>query len=75
MDPIQVFQSITLLGIVKVMLIILLIVYNIFAGLMMKQIVAMTKAVTMKDDFIIRLVGIIHFGFALFVLLLAIIIL
>lgn len=75
MDPIQVFQSITLLGIVKVMLVILLIVYNIFAGLMMKQIVAMTKAVTMKDDYLIRLVGVIHFGFALFVLLLAIIIL
>ena len=75
MDPIQVFQSITLLGIVKVMLIMLLVVYNIFAGLMMKQIASMTRAVTMKDDFLIRLVGIIPFGFALFVLLLAIIIL
>lgn len=75
MNLFNIIQSITLLGIVKVMLIILLIVYNIFAGLMMKQIGAMTRAVTMKDDFIIRLVGIIHFGFALFVLLLAIIIL
>lgn len=75
MNLFNIIQSITLLGIVKVMLIILLIVYNIFAGLMMKQIGAMTRAVTMKDDFLIRLVGIIHFGFALFVLLLAIIIL
>ncbi|EKD80212.1 MAG: hypothetical protein ACD_40C00178G0003 [uncultured bacterium] len=75
MDPISILQSITLLGIIKVMLIMLLGVYAVFAGLMMRQIVAMTKAVTMKDDFIVRALGILNFGFALLILFLAIIIL
>ncbi|MFH1244177.1 MAG: DUF5657 family protein [bacterium] len=75
MDPLAVLQSITLLGVVKVMLIMLLGVYCIFAGLMMRQIVAMTRAVTMKDDFVVRVLGALHFGFALLILLLAIIIL
>lgn len=75
MDPIQVLQSITLLGVVKVLLIVLLGVYSLFAGLMMKQITAMTRAVTMKDDFIVRVVGGLHFGLALLILLLAIIVL
>ena len=75
MDPISIIQSITLLGIVKLLIVLLLIVYAIFAGLMMKQIAAMTKAVTMKDDFIMRLLGAIHFGFAILVLLLALILL
>jgi len=57
------------------MLIMLLGVYAVFAGLMMRQIVAMTKAVTMKDDFIVRALGILNFGFALLILFLAIIIL
>lgn len=75
MDPLNVLQAITLLGIFKVMLIVLLGVYAVFAGLMMKQIGAMTKAVTMKDDFLIRLLGLIHFVFAVLVLLVAIILL
>lgn len=75
MDLISVVQSVTILGIFKVMLIILLGVYALFAGLMMKQIGAMTRAVTMKDDFIIRILGIVNFGLALFVLFIAIIIL
>ena len=75
MDPIQVLQSITILGVVKVLLIVLLGVYSLFAGLMMKQITAMTRAVTMKDDFVIRVLGALHFGFALFILLLSIIVL
>jgi uncharacterized membrane protein len=72
MDPLNALQSITLLGIFKVMLIVLLGVYGVFAGLMMRQIGAMTKAVTMKDDFLIRLLGLIHFVFALLVLFVAI---
>ena len=75
MDPITVLQSVSILGIVKVMILMLLIVYNVFAGLMMKQVFAMTRAVTMKDDFLIRALGIFHFGFALLVLVLAIIVL
>ena len=33
--------------------------------LMMKQVSAMTKAVTMRDDFVIRILGILNFGFAI----------
>mgnify|MGYP001600701060 CR=1 FL=1 len=66
---------ITLLLIFKILIVILLLVYVIFAGLMMVQIKAMTKAVSMKDDFTIRWIGILHFGFAILVLLMAIFIL
>lgn len=75
MDPISFLQSITLLSIVKVLLVILLGVYAIFAGLMMTQIGAMTRAVVIKDGFIMKTLGFIHFGFALLVLLGAIFIL
>lgn len=75
MDPIALLQSITLLSIVKVLLVVLLGVYAIFAGLMMTQIGAMTRAVVIKDGFIIKTLGYLHFGFALLVLLSAIFIL
>lgn len=75
MDPITILESITLLGIAKVLIVILLLVYVVFALLMMKQITAMTKAVTMKDDFVIRILGMLNFGFAVFVLLIALFIL
>ena len=65
MDVITIAQSITLLGIFKVMLVVLLIVYTIFALLMMKQVGAMTRAVTMKDDAVIRVLGLVHFIFPL----------
>jgi len=64
--------SITFLSVVKVMLVTLLIVYAVFAMLMMRQVAAMTKAVTMRDDYVIRILGVLNFGFAVFVLLLAI---
>ena len=66
---------ITILLIFKILIVILLLVYVIFAGLMMVQIKAMTKAVSMKDDLIIRWIGILHFGFAILVLLMAVFIL
>lgn len=66
---------ITILLIFKVLIILLLLVYMVFAGLMMMQIKAMTKAITMKDDYIIRGLGILNFGFAILVLLMAIFIL
>jgi hypothetical protein len=75
MDLISLLQSITLLSIVKVLLVMLLGVYLIFAGLMMTQIGAMTRAVVIKDGFIIKTLGIIHFTFALLILLGAIFIL
>lgn len=75
MDFITFFQSITLLDITKVLLVSLLLVYMLFALLMMKQISAMTKAVTMKDDVIIRTLGVLNFVFATVVFLIAIFIL
>lgn len=75
MDFITFFQSITLLDITKVLLVLLLLVYMLFALLMMKQISAMTKAVTMKDDVIIRTLGVLNFVFATVVFLIAIFIL
>jgi hypothetical protein len=57
------------------MLVTLLTVYTVFALLMMRQVSAMTKAVAMKDDYIIRVLGVLNFGFAIFVLLMAVFIL
>ena len=75
MDIITVVQSITFLGVVKFLMVILLLVYSVFALLMMKQVSAMTNAVTMRDDFVIRILGILNFGFAILVLLMAVFIL
>lgn len=75
MDILNTIQSITFLDIVKFLIVVLLLVYSIFALLMMKQVSAMTKAVTMRDDFVIRLLGILNFVFAIVVLMLAIFIL
>ncbi len=75
MDPILILESITLLSITKVLIVILLLVYVIFALLMMKQVSAMTRAVTMKDDFVIRILGVLNFVFAVLVFLIALFIL
>lgn len=75
MDIITLVQSITFLGVVKFLTVTLLLVYSVFALLMMRQVSAMTKAVTMRDDFVIRLLGILNFGFAILVLLMAVFIL
>lgn len=75
MDLMILFQSITILLVVKVLVVILLVVYMIFAGLMMLQIRAMTKAITMKDDYVIRGLGVLHFGFAVLVFLISVFIL
>lgn len=75
MDFITLAQSITFLGILKLLLVILLIVYSVFSLLMMKQVSAMTKAIAMKDDFFIRVLGVLNFCFAIFVLLMAVFVL
>jgi len=62
-----ILESLTFLLFVKVLVVILLFVYLVFAMLMMRQIVAMTRAVAMQDDFIIRIIGILHFVMALIV--------
>jgi len=75
MDALGIIGAITFLDIVKFLIVTLLIVYSVFALLMMRQVAAMTKAVTMRDDFVIRLLGILNFAFAIVVLLLSIFIL
>ena len=60
-----------LLLLVKVLIIILLLVYNIFAILMSRQIGIMTKAVSMKDSGIITMFGYVHLVFAAVVLVIA----
>lgn len=68
-------EGITLLSVVKFLIVVLLLVYGLFALLMMKQISAMTRAVTVRDDFVIRFLGILHFGFAMLTLVIAIMLL
>lgn len=75
MEIIGVFESITFLGIVKFLICVLLGVYGVFSMLMMKQIQAMTRAVQMRDDFMIRILGLLNFVFAIVVLILALVIL
>ena len=72
MDLLSTLEIITFLDIVKFLIVVLLAVYTIFALLMMKQISAMTMAVTMKDDFFIRVLGYLNFGFSLLVLILSV---
>ncbi len=63
----EILDSITFLFVVKVLLMIMFSVYGLFAMLMMRQIAAMTKAVQMQDDYVIRFLGIAHFGFSILV--------
>jgi hypothetical protein len=72
MDIMSLLSSITYLSVTKFLLVSVLTVYSIFALLMMKQVSAMTKAVTIRDDYIIRILGVLNFGFAILVLLMAI---
>lgn len=75
MDLVTLIQGITYLSIVKFLMVVLLAVYAVFALLMMKQVSSMTKAVTMRDDFVIRVLGFLNFAFAVLVLLMAVFIL
>jgi hypothetical protein len=69
------FDNFTILTLVKMLAVILMGVYGIFAGLMAIQIKAMTKAITMKDDYVIQILGILHLIFAILVFLMAVFIL
>lgn len=69
------FDNFTILTLVKLLVVVLLGIYGIFAGLMALQIKAMTKAITMKDDFIIQILGYVHLFFAVLVFLMAVFIL
>ncbi len=75
MELIDLMQSVTLLGVFKVLIVTLLTVYALFAFLMMRQVVAMTNAVMMRDDYVIRIIGVINFVFAILVFLMSVLIL
>lgn len=75
MDILGLVQAITFLGVLKFLIVTLLLVYSVFALLMMRQVGAMTKAVMMQDDFVIRVLGVLNFGFAILVLVMAVLIL
>lgn len=74
-ELLSVFGAITFLGIVKWMVVLGLVVYNIFGYLMMRQVKIMTRAVSMKDDYVIRVLAIAHEVVAVLVLLLSIMLL
>lgn len=75
MEIFDLIQPITMLSIVKFLIVTLLGVYAVFALLMMKQVSAMTKAVQMSDDYVIRILGIVNLGFALLVFIISLLIL
>jgi len=60
-----------ILILVKVLIVLTLLVYNIFAVLMSRQIGIMTKTVSMRDSGIITLFGYVHLVFAILVLVLS----
>lgn len=69
------FETFSLLTLVKILIVVLLTVYMVFAGLMSLQIRAMTRAIVMKDDFLIIVLGLLHFAWAILVFLMAVFIL
>jgi hypothetical protein len=75
MNAMTFLETITLLSIVKLMILMLLSVYAVFAYLMMRQIRSMNRAVNVKDDFVIGILGTGHFVFALLVLFIALLVL
>lgn len=68
-------EGFTLLSLVKLLVVLLLLVYTVFSGLMTTQIASMNKAVKIKDGFVIKVLGYLHLIFATIVLLLAVFIL
>lgn len=74
MDIFALLDGFSFMLLVKILVVTLLGVYAVFALLMMRQIVAMTKAVQMQDDYLIRGLGGLHFIFASVVLVLALLV-
>lgn len=71
----NIVDGFNVLSLVKLLVVLLLIVYVIFSGLMTTQIASMNKAVKIKDGFVIKVLGYLHLIFAAIVLLLAVFIL
>lgn len=69
------FDGFTIFVLVKILMVILLGIYVIIAGLITTQVRAMNKAVVIKDGFIMKILGLLHFGFALLVFLMAVFVL
>lgn len=69
------FDGFTILTLVKILITILMGIYVIIAGLMVTQIGSMNRAVVIRDGFIMKTLGLLHFAFAILVFLMAIFIL
>lgn len=74
-DLIFLIEGITLAGVLKLLLIVGLLVYGAFAFLMMRQIIAIDRAIQTRDGFIMRFFGVANFTAVIIVLIIAIIIL
>lgn len=75
MEIITLAESISILSIFKVLIITLLVVYAMFAVLMLIQVGSMTRAVNLKDDYLMKLLSVGHLVFALLVLIISIVVL
>lgn len=74
-ELVRIAENFSVLGLVKVVLIIGIAVYVFFSFLMMKQIGLMSKAVRMRDDYVVKILGTAHFVFSILVLFVAFLIL
>lgn len=72
---INILLNISVWGVAKIIVIIALLIYLIFAFVMIKQVSLMTRVVSAEWDFTIRVVTWVHFFFALFIMILSIVIL
>lgn len=68
------FEGFSPLILVKLLLIAGVIVYSMFALLMSRQINLMGRAISMKDDFVVQIIGIAHLVYTLLVLLIVILV-
>lgn len=74
-DLLRLLEKITLLSLVKLVFVVGILVYTVFAFLMLRQIQVMSRVVMMKYDYVIKIIGVAHSVFALMVLLVALVIL
>lgn len=71
----RMIDDFSLLGLVKIMVIVGISLYVFFAYLMVKQISLLSKAIKMRDDYVLKILGMAHFVYAILVLFLAFVIL
>lgn len=68
-------DNLSVLSFVKVFFIVGLGLYAFFAYLMLRQVGVMSRAVEMQDEYIVKIIGIAHFLLAVFILLIALLVL